>query len=264
MRRILGWLAIGVVVLPLVACQATARVTLSMTSSGHGVVAVAVVLDREAAARIGDVRAALRVADLERAGWVVDPVTIAPDGAVTAGIHRAFASPAEAMGWLRQLGPVQLDVHRSRGLVSTTERVQGGVDLRNGVDAFSDPALAKALGAPSLAAAVEQLRTSGATVPDLRTQLVLHLPGHPVNVSGGGTVSGDTVTWTVPLGQQVAIGAAAKSTDLTAEVFLAVFVLSGLSLVAVVAVRLRARDGSRRPTGGHRDQWSLASSARGR
>jgi hypothetical protein len=260
-RKQLGCLALLAVAAPLAACQATAKVVLTVSASGRGVLAVSVVLDREAAARIGDVPGALRVADLQHLGWVVDPVTTAGDGSVTATIHHAFGGSGEATALLRELGPLQLSLHRHHGLVSSSEEVTGGADLRNGVDAFSDPGLARALGAGTLASAVEQLKSLGGTVPDLHMEIVLALPAHPGHVAPGGSVTGHTVTWTVPLGEQVAIGASAHTTDRVAVLDFAVALLAVGAMIVLVLGRPRSsRSAGRR--GHHHDRWSLSTPVR--
>ena len=233
-------------------CQARTSVAVTMTSNGSGMVAVSLVLDGAAAQRIGDVRSALRVADLERTGWTVS-VAPSPDGAVTATIHQAFANPAQANALLGQLGPVHLTVRHHHGLISSGSTVSGDVDLRS-VDVYSDPAMARALGG-TLSSVVQQLQASGGTLPDLRTVILLHLPGHPAHVGGGGSVSGDTVTWTVPLGQQVAVAASSSTGDTVALLYF------GIALAGVAALGVMLARGTRRriipPGDAHRDQWSL-------
>ncbi|MHB8466631.1 MAG: hypothetical protein ACYDH6_07580 [Acidimicrobiales bacterium] len=254
-RRGLMLAAVPLAAVPLAACEATARVTVSTTSAGRGVIAVSLILDREAAARVGDVGAGLRVDDLRRAGWVVDPLVTAPDGSVTATVHHAFAGTFRT-----SLGPIGLDVHRHRGLVSSGEQVTGTVDLRDGLDAFSDPSLARALGTSSLAGFVQRLQASGGSVPDLHTQLVLQLPGHPTHVAPGGAVANHTVTWDIPLGQQMAIGASAHATDRVALLAFAVALSALVALAIVVVLRVQAHRTHPGTHGrGHRDQWSLAS-----
>jgi hypothetical protein len=251
-RRGASAIALLLCTAPLVACQASALVVLSLRPSGSGSVGVSLVLDREAAARVGDLNAALRVDDLRRTGWVLDPIATGSDGSVTALLHHSFANPAEATRLLSALGPTHVTVTRHKGLMASTLGVTGDVDLAAGVDTFGDPALVKALGVTSIGDALKQVKDAGGTTPDVHVSVAAQLPAHPSAISGGGVVHGDTVTWSVPLGQRAALAATAHATDRVAEEWLTAAVSLVVALVVVVVVSAR-RARSRR----HRDRWSL-------
>jgi hypothetical protein len=237
-------------------CQATVRVVVTATSAGRGEITVSALLDPAAAARLGPLATAPDVADLERDGWVSLPASTAPDGAVTVAVEHPFSSPAEATSLLRTLGPAfALSVTRHTGLVHSTVRVGGTVDVRDGVDAASDPALHQAVGVPSLASALATLKASGGQAPGFTVQVVENLPARPARVAGGGLVTGLAVTWTVPLGQRVSLAASARSLRARTLGWLAA------AAVCLVAALLLALSGRRRPGRGrranHHDHWSL-------
>ncbi len=233
-------------VLPLAACRASAQVAVNITNKGTGVITVTLALDQAAAARIGDVRAALRTADLEHAGWVLDPPQ-----PTAASIHHNFSSVAEANSLLATLGPVQMHLHRHRSFLTTNVSGDGAVDLRNGLDAFADPSLAQALGVDSMTQLVSRYESSGGTLPDLSTQISLSLPGSAAHV-GTAAVHGHTVTWTVPLGQQLALGASSSSTDIVALFWFALALAALVAFLVLMSriLRQRARDA-------HHDRFTL-------
>jgi hypothetical protein len=204
--------------LPLVACQATARVTVTMAASGRGTIAVSLILDHDAARQAGD----LQTSDLARAGWTVDPAVTGRDGGVTTTLHRAFANPSEATAILQSLGVVDLRAHRSRGLISSTDRVDGTIDLRRGLDAFSDPTLARALGVDSVSTLVQQYQATGGQLPDVRAEVVVHLPGH-------------SATTVVPLGHAGTVSVASSATDWVAGLY---YLIAAAALIALVIVLL--------------------------
>ncbi len=177
----------------LVGCQADVRISVTATRAGAGQLAVSLVLDRQAAARIGDVGRALQLGDLERAGWQLSGPQTGPDGSVTTTISHPFGSAALASALLDELSspgpggrrPFTLAVRRGRGLTSSQVAVSGEVDLRGGVDAFADDGLRQALGVTSVQAAIDRLRQDGDTVPTVSAQVVTALPGRPVDVTPG-------------------------------------------------------------------------------
>jgi hypothetical protein len=249
-------LAALAVALPLLACQATAQVAVSTTPGGGGTLAVSLVLDAQAAARL-DLASALQVGDLQRAGWqLVAPVT-ARNGSVTVTVRHPFHDPAQATALLGTLGaPLHLTLTRRRGLVSDRLALAGTVDLRGGVDAFADDRLRSSLGLTSLASALAGLQRAGATTPTMDVQVVSDLPGRPRQVAGGGQVRGDTVTWTVPLGAVAVIGASTSSTDTTAEHWLEAAGALLVALAIAVVWEVRAR---RQP-----DAWAVPAGSRRR
>ncbi len=229
--------AVGVVlalasVTPLLGCEATARVAVTVTPSGSGSVAVSVLLDRQAAAQVGS---AFRLDDLQRAGWAVSPPAVAADGSVTETVRHPFSSAADGTALLRSLvgGPaIRLDVRHSRGIVSSRTGVSGVVDLRGGVASLAG---STTVGGVPLATAVSEMEQAGAVPPGVRVQVAVSLPGRPGSVAGGGRVADDTVVWETRLGQSTVIGAVSSRRSLGVAVWL---IGAGILATAAVAITL--------------------------
>jgi hypothetical protein len=239
-----------------------ARVTVKVGPAGDGTVTVALTLDREAATRVGDVVHQLRLADLARAGWNVTGPVPAVSGAQTVTLSKSFRDAAGAATLFTQLtgptGPLHgLRVQRHRGFSTTRTAVTGTIDLHAGVDAFADPTLAPQLGLPSLAAALAQLRASGAADVGLRLELAVGLPGGAGGAKGA-TVTRGTAVWNVALGRSTPINASATRRNWINLVLAAICLASllGLAMIGisrVVGPRLGPGLGRR----GRRDRWEV-------
>lgn len=271
--------ALAALAVPLCACQATVRVAVAPKANGSGDLTVSAVLDKDAAAMVGDLGTGIKTDDLIRAGWTVDKPVVASDGGASVSAHHRFRTVSEADALLSGLAggggnvPFRLTLTHASGTLASRVRLAGDVDLTGGVDRFADDKLRQALGAPTLAAALDRAKASGAAVPALTAEVDAVLPGRPAQVDGG-AVSGDTVRWEVPLGARRAIGASASVADPLALAWLlgAAGFLVALLLVIVVRFRRRRqwRFGDRhsplprdfRGTGGgrnrgHQDRWSM-------
>ena len=90
------------VVMVLAACRVEGRVDVDVARDGSGTVTVAVGLDAEAVAKVGDLTKALQTSDLAEAGWKVAKPQKA--GVITwVRATKAFRSPAD-------LGPVMSEI----------------------------------------------------------------------------------------------------------------------------------------------------------
>jgi hypothetical protein len=244
------------------ACQAVARVTVKVGPAGDGSVTVALMLDGEAAARVGELSHQLRIADLRRAGWNVTAPTPAADGAQTVTLSKRFRDPAGAVTLFTQLtgpaGPLHgIRLERHRTLSATRTRLAGTIDLRAGVDAFADPALAAQLGLTSLSATLAQLGQSGAAATGFRLEIAAALPGG-VAAAPGAVVTHGTAVWTVPLGRSVAIDASSQPHNWT-NVLLAGVCIASLIALAVIGIgrTLGPRLGPGLGRRGRRDRWDV-------
>jgi len=271
--------ALAALAVPLCACQATVQVAVAPKANGSGELSVSLVLDKDAATMVGDVGTGIKTDDLVRAGWTIDKPIVASDGGARLSAHHPFRTVGEADGLLAGLAgvganvPFHLTLTHASGTLSSQVRLAGDVDLTGGVDRFADDKLRQALGAPTLAAALDRAKASGAAVPALSAEVDAVLPGRPAHVDGG-TVSGDTVRWDVPLGARRTIGASASVADPLALAWLLGAAGFLAALVVVIVVRLRRRRqwrfGDRHsplprdfrgPGGGrnrgHQDRWSM-------
>jgi hypothetical protein len=244
------------------ACQADVRVTVNVGPAGDGTVVVALSLDHEAVARLGDVGRQLRIGDLRRAGWKVTGPVQAAAGAQTVTLSKPFRDPAGAATLFTQLtgptGPLHgLRVQRHRTFGTTRTALIGTIDLRAGVDAFADQALAQQLGLTSLSATLAQLRQSGAADVGFRLEVAAALPGG-VGAAPGARVTRGTAVWQVAMGTSVAINASASRRNGTNLVLAGICVASLIGLAAIGVRRTlgpRLGPGLGRP--GRRDRWEV-------
>lgn len=172
---------------------------------------MSVVLDRDAAAKIGDPEKAVKVDDLRAAGWkVAEPVTDPGSGEVTLKAVRSFASPGELETVLSEIGGssgdtpadtpgvfsnVKLEIEN--GFASTEYKLRANVELNGSLEQFSDPALKEALGGLALGRTPEQLKAEGGTDDSATLSVTVGLPGG--KTTSNGTPVGDRVRWNFPL-----------------------------------------------------------------
>jgi hypothetical protein len=135
-RRFL--LACCVIALVVAGCKVETTVEVTVRENGSGVVRVIVTADAEAVEAVESggtpIDQAVRLTDLEDAGFRVGSWEKAEDGSATAVISRSFRSVSEVAGIVAALngeeGPLpELRATRERGLVATEYGVQGRIDL---------------------------------------------------------------------------------------------------------------------------------------
>ena len=184
--------------LVLSSCQAGIRVGLDANDHGGGRVVAVVTLDRDAQKLVGDLTGKLRTADLEKAGWkIVGPEKVGADLRITA--TKNYASPAGASRAVRELdngsamfSDFKITQHRS--LLRTTTAFSGTIDLRKGIEAFSDQTLTRELGSPLGATPDEFSKRIGAQLQDaLPITVGVLLPGRVS--SNAPTESGGPAGW---------------------------------------------------------------------
>ena len=218
------------------ACRVDVRVDVALTARGNGDITVTAVFDPEAAEEAGDLTTRLRTEDLEDAGWIVEPPRPRSGGGVEQTLRRPFVSAAEANDVLDQLtgpaGPLGgLGVTYERGVFTTESSFGGDVDLRGGVEAFSDEKLREILGGQPLGVPVEELeRRAGAPFAELfGLEVRAHLPGE------------EAQTWALRLGQQERIEAEGEAWN-TLNLALFAVALAAATAMGVVLVRRRRLD----------------------
>jgi len=139
-------------VLVLAGCQVKVLVDTKVNRDGSGTITVSVGLDAAALAQVGDLRSQLRVSDLEAAGWKVTGPAREADGDTWVRASKPFADPAQATAVMNEVNGADgafrdWTVSHTSSAWSTTWKATGTVDLRKGMQTFSDPQLDKALGA---------------------------------------------------------------------------------------------------------------------
>lgn len=184
-------LAVVMSTLVLAACHVDVDVRVHVRADGSGVIEVAVQADAEAVAKAPEVLTDVRTDDLAAAGWAVTGPTRTADGAAVLTLRHPFADPAEATALLASLngplGPLHaMTLTRADGRASLT----GVIRLDEGVQAFSDGPLARALGSVPL---VDQVAADGRPLSDLVSlHLRVELPGtldaSLLDVEGGAAV----------------------------------------------------------------------------
>jgi hypothetical protein len=194
MRRLL--LVVAAVVV-LAGCRLDVGVDVAMQADGTGTVTATAdaELVNAAPSALGD----LRLDDIRAAGWTVATPARGADGSQTVTLTKPFSTPAEATAVLGELngpnGPLQnLTVSLDRSFAVVSSSLTGAVQLTGGIGAFSDAALAQALGSQPLANLVTQPidQVMGLTV-------TARFPGRVTSASGEIAADRASVTWRPPL-----------------------------------------------------------------
>jgi hypothetical protein len=217
--------------LVLAGCRVDARVDISVRSDGSGTVRARVLLDKDAAARIGGT-SALRLDDLRAAGWSVATgprsVTIEHDFVGRAELSDRIADLAGNSGVLGDA-----EVERRRGRFAARDSLSVRVDLRHfGAGVGGDAKLREALASAGVDVDALSRRLDDELRDAFHLTVAVHLP------------DGTTRTVRPAIGSVSTV--AATSRDFDALRVLAVGAGVAFGLVAVVLVALSVRRGSRR------------------
>ena len=217
-------------------CQAAVRVGIDANDKGGGRVVAVVTLDRDAQRVVGDLKGRLRVDDLTKAGWKIEgPTKVGDDVRITA--TKQYSSAAGAGRAIRELDNSGglfsgFSVTQKRSFLRTTTRVNGTVDLRKGIEAFSDKELTDALGSPLGATPDEFAKRIGKELSAaLPITVGVILPGQVE--SNAPTESGGSAAWHPKLGERIELIATAKKWNTVPIVLGAVAVLAAATAVIV-------------------------------
>jgi hypothetical protein len=228
------------------ACKVDTTVTVKVRDDGSGVVTVVAALDPDAVkaaeAGGGKLEDRVRLADLTKAGWAVQPWARAADGSAQLTLSKPFSSPAQAAAIVKEIsgtaGPLRdVTVTRDRGAFSTSYSATGTIDLKNlQTGLTADPQVVGTLFAQGIdAGSIDQT-----LLADLRDSF-----GLTVKVE----LPGRTTTFTGDKNKVVPIDESTSVLDPTRVVLVTVAV--GLVVLAVVVLlwprRRRRRPVSRRP-----------------
>jgi hypothetical protein len=228
------------------ACEARVQVDLDVHAGGDGTLTVSVGLDDEVMAEVGDLGDVLEVDDLTERGWVISEPAKEDDGFTWVRATRAFDSAAEATAVLDEVsgpdGPFgTLALTHDRDLLTTRYSLTGAVDLRAGLEAFSDSALVAALdGTPFGVTTAELEERAGRPLDEaVKFGLSASLPGELR--SNAPVPSPDRAVWEPRLGSRAAVTATGERFNVGTVVWGAIAVAAALALVVLVAVRLARR-----------------------
>jgi hypothetical protein len=247
-RRLRSGVLLVLLVVISAACEVRTEIDVRVDEDGGGLVTVAVTLDQEAAAKIADLDAQLRVEDLEATGWKVTRPAPTPEGGVRLSAEKRFTRPEQLGGIMSELtgadGPFRdFTLERTHSFGKTTYELEGVADLSEGVEAFGDDELRVALGGPALGQPPEVLeQQAGRPLSEAAPfSLKVRLP------------NGDGDTFTPVLGGE-AVTVAAES---SVESSLARLLVIASVLCGVLAILLFWLLGSGRIGGGRsrREAW---------
>jgi hypothetical protein len=260
-RRVVHFVAIALVALACSACRLDINIDVAMTADGSGTVTVSGRADPELVAKAPSAFADVRLDDVRHAGWQVSDPAKAADGSISLTMTKPFSTPDEATAILAELngpgGPLRgLSVRLDRSFAHVASGLTGEAELTGGLGAFSDSALAQAVGSEPLAGVVTQ------PVSDvLGLTVTARLPGRVVSANGDIAESRDSVSWRPSLadGSATAMSAQfelidqgardARRNSRLAWGALAVYLAVILAVVLAVIVVMRRRSGARRATG---------------
>ncbi len=257
---------VAVVLVGVTGCRTDASVDVSLHADGSGVVTVAVVLDAEAVAKVGDLSKVVSVDDLTKSGWKIQGPGPAPSvltnmadaglvdrpsggwpkTSVAIAASRPFTDVAEANTILASIsgpnGPLRaVRVTRSTSFASTKLGATGTVDLSKGLDGLGDAALTKALGGdtPStLAAAANGGKPLGGDA--LGVAITVLPKGFSMHETAGAASTGDGfVGVSANLGDpRRSFAATGSQTHWTPLVLVALAVLAALGAVVLFVLPL--------------------------
>jgi hypothetical protein len=194
-------------VLAATGCRVDIGVQIDVADDGSGIVEVVVALDGDAVDRLGgDLERVLEVDDLRAAGWSVDGPRGAPGGGAEVSASKGFGTPAEARRVVQEIAGAdgalrRFRVDRSTPFARTEWSVRGVVDLRGGIEAFGDEALAAELDGLPVGRPVEAIELElGEPLDEVISLAVeVRLPGDDVRTNAGEPSPGGG-TWRAALG----------------------------------------------------------------
>jgi hypothetical protein len=180
-------LAVVTVLGGLAGCQVRVTVDTHVERDGSGVVTVGVGLDEKAQTRVGGLDGAVRVGDLQAAGWQLDRPTREADGLTWLRARKPFASTDELNAALAEITGQPAVFHdfklvREDAGTATTYHLSGTVDPVGGTARFGDTQLAARLGG-------DPLGTSLATIEQQEGQPVRSMVELAVSAGIGGDAS---------------------------------------------------------------------------
>lgn len=218
-------------------CKVDASVGLDARADGHGVVAVAVVLDKSAYNELLDANDTINVADLRTAGWQIDGPTPRADGGARIAVSHPFASPGEAERLVAQVGGkdgpfTQFHLTRRRSFLTTKTDVRATVDLHHGVDTFTDGRFRQLIGGTNVGLDQTKLeaRLGGPAADVFAMDIAVDLPGRV------------RATRHFRLGSTTELRATSTRTNASIVALTGVSAIATFALVGVLMSRLRRRD----------------------
>ncbi len=223
------------VVAVLAGCDVTTTVDIAVQGDGSGVVTVSARLDAAAAERLPDLDQSLLVDDLEEAGWRVQGPSPVAGGGWQVSAAKAFADAEQLSSVMAELSGdtgvfADFELVRAASFAKTELRLEGTVDLSQGLDAFGDPELRQVLGGNMFGRTDAQLQAElgKPTGETFHFKVVTHLPG------------GGTEEWNPALGDApvtIAAAGADRSPAAWLFAFASLLAFAGFGLTVFLIAR---------------------------
>ena len=229
MRRAL----IVISVMVLAGCHVDTTVDISMKADGSGRITLTAVADADVVKQAPGLAEDLRFDDAETAGWTVTGPTETADGGLRAEFTHTFANPEEASALLQSIngsgGPLHsVALSRRVDQDGTTVSFVGSLRI-DGLTAFADPDVLAAVGATPYADQIAASSQGPSQAVGVTVRATL--PGKLSSATG--TISGNTVSWIVPLdGSQLDLATSALDDHGSAKIW---SVAANAALIALVA-----------------------------
>jgi hypothetical protein len=192
-------LAVCAVLLIASGCKVDTTVSIHMRSDGSGVVRITADLDpaavRAAEAGGGKLEDRIRLGDLTKGGWQVQPWKRAADGSAQLVLTKPFDAPSEVAGIVREIsgttGPLRdVTVTRDHGALSTKYRATGTLDLAKlQTGLTSDPDVVNSLTGQKVDVNGVDRALLGQLADSLQVRVRIALPGGTTTVIGKPGVS---------------------------------------------------------------------------
>ncbi len=232
---------LGLIVMLATGCRTDVAVDIEVAEDGSGVVALTLVLDRDAAAAVLDLSSSdgLALEDLFQAGWEIDPPQPDDNGLVRLSATKAFGTPqqfrdvmAELVGGEDLFGPFTLE--RTKSFARVDYRVSGSINPTS-FETFSDDQLAASLGR----SVTDIAERYGATLGDVTLTMNIRLPGDiDPEVSNGaltpdGSDSGRVFTTRLDATSPTAVSVTSSTREVAALVWRGVAIVAAVLAVLV-------------------------------
>ena len=138
------------------ACGADIDMNVQVTASGRGSVTLALTVPKTTAAGIEDLRVGLPVADLRRAGWLIDGPRSGPTGSIVVSATHGFSSLSQVTALVGDIAgtgpargrPFRLTISEQKGTLRDRYVVSGTANLSCSMSCFDDSHLAATVGYP--------------------------------------------------------------------------------------------------------------------